>query len=314
MSRLQDFIIKLGHVVIEYAKNQSPELTYVEDILTKPHQVLITELNTLIDKGLKSETRYSCLNYFIYVLDQLKPLIDKTSPLNNAEALLIQDILNKFLLTVFELLDITKTTEVTLKYNNIETTAARFVSTSWLGEKVPSLMGTIVTNHLVNKISAKTKKEVKSYVKKMINEHQTLLSVPFLKEKITKLQIELKTNQDNFSLLIEKVNELEDANHVLMEEMEQISELDNRTIQSKDDIIAQLEHDLLTKENLLIQSQKDIENLTNRQHTLEETIVNLREENSQLIHSRMNFFQQPRPRENEYFPFIPYPNQGSSIE
>ncbi|WP_131780948.1 hypothetical protein [Legionella gresilensis] len=272
MSRLQEFITKLGRVIIHYAETQSSKTYDTKEILAKPHKELVEKLTSILNEDIKYESRRSCLNYFIYVINEVKPLVEKDTPLIESEILLIKEILQKFLLTLFDLLDITQSTEVKLKYNNIEEGAKRFISRNWSfsfnSEKVLSEMGKTVTNYLVNNISAKTSNEVALYIETIINEHQNILLVPLLKQQFQLLCQDKNVLAQNLNNALEANKELEQA---LAVEKEKSGE-----------VISELKNNFETQSTMLKSAQDEISLLQNKQNEYKNTIARLERENHQL--------------------------------
>ncbi|MGQ3888202.1 hypothetical protein ACQUW5_04100 [Legionella sp. CNM-1927-20] len=294
MSRLQDFMSKLGHVIIHYAEAQPPKTSYpAEEILTKPHEEMIKELINIIDTKVKYDTRRPCLDYFLYVINELKKVCEQDAPLNEQEISSIKLVLNNFLLTLFELLDISKTNEVELKYNNITKNAPRFIS-NWTFSKTSKLsgMGTIVTDYLINNISAKTNDEVCAYVEKLVREHQSILMVPVLIKQQKQLEEEKNALNTALKNVVESNEELE---QVLNKKQEKIEELqkkidlleathlaEQKTSVKQDETICLLSNQVKTLEDELDTAKQQIHNLEAKQHESQKKVNKLEEENKQL--------------------------------
>ncbi|WP_419420410.1 hypothetical protein ACNVED_03675 [Legionella sp. D16C41] len=272
MSRLQEFITKLGRVIIHYAETQTSQTYNTEEILKKPHSLLVDELSKLVQQAVTYETRRSCLNYFIYVINELKPLTEKEEPLSESETLVIKETLKNFLLTLFELLDIRKDTKVQLKYNNVDTEAARFISRwNFHREKALSIMGETVTNYLVNNISAKTSEEVTLYIETIVNEHQNILLVPILTNKLEQLKIEKDLIAQELKKTLEDNKNL---NELLVTETKSNS--------AKDEQITQLEKKSQIQQETIQAAENQINDLKSRQSEAEELIAKLQTEKKQI--------------------------------
>ncbi|STX28249.1 chromosome segregation protein SMC [Legionella beliardensis] len=288
MSRLQEFITKLGRVIIRYAESQTSDSYNTEEILAKPYPQIVEELTDLIQKAIKYETRNTVLNYIVYVINTVKPLVAKTTPLTEEETLLIKEILNNFLMTLFELLDITKSTEVQLKYNNIETTAQRFISTrSWTVSRVLSVMGKTLTDYLVNNISAKTSKEVAYYVETIIDEHQSIMLKPLLEERIKELE-EIKKQQEELIAQLQQQLETELSSSQLPEMKKQLAFLEEQYNDAKQTIAG--------LQKVLIQLQQQLENQSS---DLKEAKIQLLAAQTQYLESKQIIDK--LKQENEYF-------------
>ncbi|STX50718.1 Uncharacterised protein [Legionella busanensis] len=294
MSRLQDFMSKLGHVIIHYAEAQPPKTSYpADEILAKPHDEMIKELINIIDTKVKYDTRRPCLDYFLYVIKELKKVCEQDAPLNEQEIASIKSVLNNFLITLFELLDISKTDEIELKYNNITKNTPRFIS-NWTFSKTSKLsgMGTIVTDYLINNISAKSNEEVSAYIEKLVSEHQGILMVPVLtkqqsqfQEEIHSLNLALKNTVESNEKLQLSLTQEEEKSKELQKTINffETTQLDDKkTNLAKDETISSLTNQIKMLKEELEAAKQQIHNLEDIQHKSQRKIGKLEEENREL--------------------------------
>ncbi|WP_019217364.1 hypothetical protein [Legionella tunisiensis] len=121
MSRLQNLVNSLVTVVLNYTDPKRLKGHTEESLLQKSHDDLIEDLAQLIgDSTVSYVTRRTLLDYFLYELNTLKPLADKSTPFGEAELKRIKTHLLALITNTKNLLKIDKTDSLSVSYNEEE--------------------------------------------------------------------------------------------------------------------------------------------------------------------------------------------------
>ncbi|CEK11195.1 alanine--tRNA ligase [Legionella hackeliae] len=209
MSRLQTIINSLAQVILDYGVSQRLKTESLKVLLKKPHLEFIEALQTVINDGTKDYVkRLSLLNYLLFEIKQLKPLVDRDIPLREEERLLVQQHLQALIVNIQLLLRTSQSTEVPITYNKKE-------------ERIPGFMRGIMegyypcnSGHIIEKAFLKPLQlsdyepaTVSSFVEELLKEHQQEIAIPFLSKENALLTSRIVDLQEtNASLVKEKLS------------------------------------------------------------------------------------------------------------
>ncbi|ASQ45462.1 hypothetical protein [Legionella clemsonensis] len=257
---LQNVVHSLAQVILDYGESQDVKVEPLQTLLTKPHPNFIETLQTVINESTKSYAkRLSLLNYFLFEIKQLKPLIERQTPLDEEEQSLVQQHLQSLIMNVNTLLKTSQSSKISIKFDGNEEQIPGLVlpiTQGWYPCKSGNMIDQIFLKplHLQNfDVSS-----VAIFVKKLIMNHQQKVTIPFLmKER---------------DLLKETVTSLEKEKQQIKEEMLQLKEEKSQLI---------IENEQLTKEKRAIWEEQQVTltektNLEKELSTLKKELVLLR--------------------------------------
>lgn len=190
MSRLKKVIYSLCEILINYHKTQTAKTYSSEELLkpSYPQDRFIETLEILVEESTKIyKTRASLLNYFKYLLIELKPLVEKKEALSKDESLLIQGYLFDLIMNLSKLLQTPQTSSLLLNYSGRSELAAGFIRGFSWGTLCHS--GQLVKKMLIGPLQLPSElapDKLGDFIQTLIDEHQGRL-VPLLKTEIEEL-------------------------------------------------------------------------------------------------------------------------------
>ena len=199
MSKLQAFVSKIVQIIVSYNQTQTsinyPPESYINKSLPELNQFL-HEIITEATRGY--ETRKPLLEYFLFVVNTIKPLTDQKKSLSESEQQTISDTLPVFLNTLKKLLETSHSQYISVKYNKTIVQVPGFIRGAL---KAYSLCNTgqIISRELAESI---TQTPFENYFKKLILEHQ----LPLLEiERLGKVISDENTEKDLMQGQIKKL-------------------------------------------------------------------------------------------------------------
>ena len=183
MSKLQEFVGKIVQIIVSYNQTQTSK-TYPPEIFTNKSPPELNQfLQEIITEATRGyETRKPLLEYFLFVVNTIKPLTDQKKSLSQQEQQTISDTLPAFLNTLKILLETSHSQYISVKYNKTIVQVPGFIRGAL---KVYSLCNTgqIISRELAESIS---QTPFENYFKKLILEHQLpLLEIEHLGKVIS---------------------------------------------------------------------------------------------------------------------------------
>lgn len=194
MSRLQELINKLVQIIVSYNETQTNKTIPPESFSNKSPEELHQFLQKMITEATKVyKTRGSLLTYFLFVVDTIKPLVDRKTSLMESEQQSILQTLQSLLNTINLLLKTSHNIYISVSYDNSIIKIPGFIR----GVISSSLCNTgqIISRELADALNDSSK----GYMDKLILDHQSpLLEI----ERLGNVIIVMQTEAQNFKILI----------------------------------------------------------------------------------------------------------------
>lgn len=130
MTDLQAVFKTFINIIVSYiAEQQNNKELSVENLLSKPHQELIEEIKQLIAtlEVTRHQTRMPLFTYLLFVVDEIKPLVDRTTQLTAEEYSKTQNTLVLLIRNLQLLMRTSHYKEEKIKYNNEEFSMHGFI-------------------------------------------------------------------------------------------------------------------------------------------------------------------------------------------
>lgn len=204
MSKLQEFMGKIVQIIVSYNETQTT-INHSEDFSSKSpgelHQFLqdiITEATTVY------ETRKSLLEYFLFIVDTIKPLTDKKQSLSQIEQQTIFDTLSSLMNTIKLLLKTSHSNSITVKYSNSIEKMPGFMRGALKGYSLCNT-GQVISRELAESLN---QVPFGDYLKKLIFEHQLpLLEIERMGKAISDGSTEKELMQEKIKTLTEQIEQ-----------------------------------------------------------------------------------------------------------
>lgn len=273
MSPLQKLVNSIVDVLANYyhtqpIKHKNSDYTY-EKMINLDYPKLLNTLDTLIAEATQgSSSRGPLLEYFKFVFQKLKPIVDNNAPLNQKEINLVKDILVALIADSNFLMDYPDNAVHNILYNEKtvgmyglkgrlrSTTAGQAISACFLAP--------------FNLQGMKDPVNIKKEMDKLIEKHQVPLQFKQLQADIANLENHTKELQEIQAELTNSVESLNKRN---------------------DDLTEKYELSLTEKEQLTLEKQQLLEEnkklVIEKQQLLEEN-EKLQHENSERCHTTKN--------------------------
>ncbi|QRN04282.1 hypothetical protein GH742_10555 [Legionella sp. MW5194] len=192
MSRLQELINTVAQIIINYyEETQSQNIDIQLELLyAKPHDEFMSELNKIIDKATSKgyHDRLSLLQYARQVVNDLRPLVEKGTPLSPEEELLVKNTLKSFVADCGLLLKTDQGKKLSILYGN-DTWEMKGCIRGVMGRYNYAVSGTVLNDLLFSSSKSKfqfplfpspiqdktTLGEIESMITIFINQHQNPL-------------------------------------------------------------------------------------------------------------------------------------------
>ncbi|HHF7345860.1 TPA: hypothetical protein ACPSKB_002290 [Legionella feeleii] len=304
MSRLQNLVNSLVSVILNYTDPKRLKGHTEESLLQKSHEDLIKDLTQLIKDATASyETRRTLLDYFLYELNTLKPLADKSTPLGEAELKRIETHLLALITNTQDLLKIDKTSSLPVSYNEEDRDATVKISGFIDGGNFYSSTcrsGQVIQrwHEGIEKLSVfptDSLKDAPLFLDHIIDEHHSAILLPHLAAENRGLKVEntrlsesealakrekeaLQKKADAFDELQEKFRILEEREKLSAEENKRLQE--ELALSQKQEEASRLEAENLRSENLRLYDENA--SLGERNDSLQKDNTRLVQENSSL--------------------------------
>ncbi|KTC94956.1 hypothetical protein [Legionella feeleii] len=249
MSRLQNLVNSLVSVILNYTDPKRLKGHTEESLLQKSHEDLIKDLTQLIKDATASyETRRTLLDYFLYELNTLKPLADKSTPLGEAELKRIETHLLALITNTQDLLKIDKTSSLPVSYNEEDRDATVKISGFIDGGNFYSSTcrsGQVIQrwHEGIEKLSvfpADSLKDAQLFLDHIIDEHHSAILLPHLEEENRRLKVENTRLSESEALAKREKEALQEKLRIL-EEREKLSAEENKRLQKELELISESE-------------------------------------------------------------------------
>ena len=220
MSRLQRLVHSLIQVLVDYneAKTRSPKV--MEQYLKMSHEELMGALDHMIIEATTNSSRGSLLKYFRFVINELKPLIDKIEPLEEKEEDLIKDNLVAIMANCMNLLDLSQSNSITVFFDDRTAELYGFRRSLYFGATAPCESGQVIEKVLLKPFGFSGKEspeKIRAVISLMIDEHKEgLLPV----QQMAK-QIKVLTSENE--LLRHKIDSAKEKDTNIIEAMENLT-------------------------------------------------------------------------------------------
>lgn len=227
MSRLQNLVYSLINIINNYHASQlaqkHPEP--IENFLKKTDEDLNEKLKEMIAAITKKyDGRQDLLEYILYEIKLLKPLVDKKEPLLEEELNLIQGHLLVLVNTTREMLNTLKTSKPTIpveydeEKGKVKLNGAIF---SYIPRKSFCLSGTVLNTWYKDaKIFPQYQFDAQEFITALIKEHQDALLVPKLNLQVAQKDEEIVGLKATVREKETDLRELEEENLTLKAELE----------------------------------------------------------------------------------------------
>lgn len=236
MSRLQNLVNSLINVIVDYYSSQTYKKLSLDNLLKLSHTDLEKELKDIIDASIKGkgyDRRRPLLEYFLYEITSLKPLVDNPEPLGEIKAQYVHNNLVKLIEITRKLLGMQKNINISVKYNH--KTVELMGSKSCQSGRSLKLW---LTDY---NIFPKDDFDSKSFITTIISEHQALLAQPILIRMVKESEEEKAILQEQNKDLHAKIERLEQEKALLQEENTVLKEKSSLLEDSRDNLKIQLE-------------------------------------------------------------------------
>ncbi|MDX1836652.1 hypothetical protein DIZ81_00465 [Legionella taurinensis] len=192
MSRLQELINTVAQIIINYyEETQSQNIDVPLELLyAKPHDEFMSELDKIIQKATSNgyHDRQSLLQYARQVVNDLRPLVEKGTPLSTEEELLVKNTLKSFVADCGLLLKTDQGKKLSILYGN-DTWEMKGCIRGVMGRYNYAVSGTVLNELLFSSPKSKfqfplfpspiqdktTLSEIESMITIFINQHQNPL-------------------------------------------------------------------------------------------------------------------------------------------
>lgn len=229
MSKLQEFVGKIVQIIVSYNETQTLKNQSTEVFTNKSPEELHKYLQKIItDATSVYETRRSLLEYFLFVVDTIKPLTDQNKPLSKSEQQIIFDTLSSFMNTIKLLLKTSHSNFIPVKYNKSIIQMPGFVRGMLKGYSLCNT-GQVISQELPESLSQTSFDES---LKNLISEHQ----LPLLeRERLDKAVSDGTTEKE---LMQEQFKNLADQNKLQLQEIEKLKTLNQELTNKLERVIA----------------------------------------------------------------------------
>lgn len=192
MSRLQELINTVAQIIINYyEETQSQNIDIPLELLyAKPHDEFMSELDKIIQKATSKgyHDRLSLLQYARQVVNDIRPLVEKGTPLSPEEELLVKNTLKSFVADCGLLLKTDQGKKLSILYGN-DTWEMKGCIRGVMGRYNYAVSGTVLNDLLFSSPKSKfqfplfpspmqdktTLSEIESMITIFINQHQNPL-------------------------------------------------------------------------------------------------------------------------------------------
>ena len=298
MSRLQNLVNSLVSVVLNYTDPKGLKGQTEESLLQKSHGDLVKERTKLIEDATASYgTRRTLLDYFLYELNTLKPLVDKSTPLDEVELKRIKAHLRALITHTQGLLKIDKTSSLSVSY--IEEDRDKTVQISGFIDAGTLYSSTCRSGQVIQRWHESIEKlsvfpddnlkDAQLFLDHIIDEHHHAILLPHLEEEnrglkaantrlseseaLAKREKEaLQKKADAFDDLEKKIRSLEEREKLLAEENKRLQEA--LVLSQKQEEASRREAENLRSENLRLHEEHA---------SLAETNDSLKQDNVRLV-------------------------------
>lgn len=273
MSKLQKMLQKITQVIVSYYETQISHSYSLESYSNKSHEELQEFLQSLIDEATKKwPTRRSLLQYFLFVIDTIKPLADKKSPMTQDEEDLVLNTLVLLLTTCRHLLSASQSETVNAKYGETITPIPGFVRGFAKGYSFCNT-GQLINSVLFEPLKITKDTDIQEMIKELISRHQA----PLLEtDKLVK-EIDLKNT--TISLLQEENNRLSSQLSTASNQHETEQQIKTALLEEKGSAVDECEK---LKAELKTETTK-IDTLTKGCALQEAQIISLQDKNTLLL-------------------------------
>lgn len=227
MSRLQTIVYSIAQVIVEYGELQKVKTEPLKTLLKKSHLDFIEALQTIINDATKVyEDRLSLLNYLLFEIKLLKPLVEQPT-LGLEESELIKQELQSFILTIYKLIKTSKSEKISVNYDNEKVEIPGFIRGFTEGY-YPCASGQIIKEKFVKPLLLQDHEEstVKRFVENLVTAHQREITIPneniSLKEELVRLTQKIEELERNNSILGSENKQLGKEKEQLFLEKEQL--------------------------------------------------------------------------------------------
>ncbi|KTD24794.1 Uncharacterised protein [Legionella lansingensis] len=244
-SRLEKIVHSLCEVVLSYSSTQTLKPYSLKELLEKEHEKFIEALQSIINDGTKGyTTRLSLLNYFLFVINQVKPLLVQNKPMSNEECIIVQQHLENLILNVNKLLNTYQNQTIVVNYNDKKENIYGFVRGISGMHKAYTLCnsGQLLQDNFITPLGLTeySKNTVNSFVAELIDEHQRALKLLLLNEENTTLKKQFSELEERFKALEEEKLSLEVTMKQLQQEKQRTDEALEQLNQEKLSLMAEL--------------------------------------------------------------------------
>lgn len=291
MSRLQNLVNSLVTVILNYTDPKRLKGQTEEGLLQKSHGDLIKDLTQLIEGATASYvTRRTLLDYFLYELNTLKPLADKSTPLDEVELKRIKIHLLALITNTQDLLKIDKTSSLPISYNEEDRDKTVQISGFIDGGTLYSSTcrsGQVIQHwhEDIEKLSVfptDSLKDAQLFLGHIIDEHHSAILLPHLEKENHQLKVE-NTRLSESEALEKREKEAAQKKVAELEEKLRALEEQNRRLQEesqKREEASRVEAESLRSENLRLHDENASQAETN--DSLKRDNTRLAQENSSL--------------------------------
>ncbi|CDZ78648.1 chromosome segregation protein SMC [Legionella massiliensis] len=288
MSRLQNLVNSMITVITGYNEIHTKNKYSLEAMLKQPHAELEQTLIAITKEATSSRDYYrrsSLFDYFLHVIKEVKPLVDKEEPLDSESYQRVQTLLTNLLDDVKLLLKTVQTDTITVHYDGKEAKILGSLYGGWAGGFCQS--GGVL-NRWIKSPDVFPAEEFNSaaFIAGNMEKHQAIVGYPLYRKKTDELTTKLEEAQKVEKQLREELGKAKGH----------IGELEANLSQVREEIallqitLAKTKEELALSEARLSQIKEELTlslaGQTQTQEKLNQSQLELTETKKELTHSQ----------------------------